>query len=276
MKFAVHVRSGRSATSEFAERLKEEINAAGGMVLDHDGDRPDMVLAVGGDGTMLAAVQSAIAHDVPVLGFNLGTLGFLTEAEPDDLQTVVKRLFSGDYEIAERMTITASTGDLSATGVNDVVVEKIDSTRLVSLAVVIDGTEFATYRADGLIVAAKLDTGADTSSLHAENIRWEKRADGDWVAFDVIGVTGEKARFEHKVVRVARIKRNSEPAQSRPTILMGVCLGNVYKLTEVNLTDRSRFNYEMLVGRSFLAGRFAVDSARMNTVEPACKEAPGR
>ena len=129
---------------------------------------------------------------------------------------------------------------------------------------------------DGLIVAAKLDTGADTSSLHAENIRWEKRADGDWVAFDVIGVTGEKARFEHKVVRVARIKRNSEPAQSRPTILMGVCVGNVYKLTEVNLTDRSRFNYEMLVGRSFLAGRFAVDSARMNTVEPACKGAPGR
>jgi hypothetical protein len=129
---------------------------------------------------------------------------------------------------------------------------------------------------DGLVVAAKLDTGADTSSLHAENIRWEKRADGDWVAFDVIGVTGEKARFEHKVVRVARIKRNSAPAQSRPTIVMGVCLGNVYKLTEVNLTDRSRFNYEMLVGRSFLTGRFAVDSARMNTVEPACKEAPGR
>jgi hypothetical protein len=129
---------------------------------------------------------------------------------------------------------------------------------------------------DGIVVAAKLDTGADTSSLHAENIRWVKRADGDWVAFDVVGATGEKARFEHKVVRIARIKRDSAPAQSRPTIVLGVCLGNVYRLTEVNLTDRSRFNYEMLVGRSFLAGRFAVDSARMNTVEPACKEAPVR
>lgn len=128
--------------------------------------------------------------------------------------------------------------------------------------------------ADGLIVAAKLDTGADTSSLHAENIRWEKRADGDWVAFDVTGAAGEKTRFEHKVVRIARIRqRDSAPAQKRPTIVMGVCLGNVYQLTEVNLTDRSRFNYEMLIGRSFLAGRFAVDSARMNTVEPACGEA---
>jgi hypothetical protein len=129
---------------------------------------------------------------------------------------------------------------------------------------------------DGLVVAAKLDTGADTSSLHAENIRWEKRADGDWVAFDVTGATGEKTRLEHKVVRIARIKRDSAPAQKRPTIVMGVCLGNVHGLTEVNLTDRSRFNYEMLIGRSFLAGRFAVDSARMNTVEPACKEASGR
>lgn len=128
--------------------------------------------------------------------------------------------------------------------------------------------------ADGIIVAAKLDTGADTSSLHAENIRWEKRADGDWVAFDVIGVTGERTRFERKVVRIARIRqRDSAPAQRRPTIVMGVCLGDVHELTEVNLTDRSRFNYEMLIGRSFLAGRFTVDSARMNTFEPACGEA---
>jgi len=131
--------------------------------------------------------------------------------------------------------------------------------------------------ADGLVVAAKLDTGADTSSLHAENIRWEKRADGDWVAFDVVGATGERAKFEHKVVRIARIKqRDSAPAQKRPTILMGVCLGNVYELTEVNLTDRSRFNYEMLIGRNFLAQRFAVDSARTHTVEPACGETQRR
>ena len=130
--------------------------------------------------------------------------------------------------------------------------------------------------ADGLVVAAKLDTGADTSSLHAENIRWEKRADGEWVAFDVIGAGGETVRLQHKVVRIARIKRDSGLAQKRPTIVMGVCLGTVYELTEVNLTDRSRFNYEMLIGRSFLARRFAVDPARTHTVEPACGEARRR
>jgi NAD+ kinase len=165
LKFAVHVRAGRPATREFADRLGEEIAARGGEVLDDPETSPDMVLAVGGDGTMLGAVQSAVKWDVPVLGFNLGTLGFLTEAEPDDLAAVVKRLVNGDFEIDERLTVSASIGSDSVIGVNDVVVEKIDSTRLVSLTVVIDGTEFTTYRADGLIIATP--TGSTAYSFSA-------------------------------------------------------------------------------------------------------------
>ena len=123
-----------------------------------------------------------------------------------------------------------------------------------------------------VLVAAKLDTGADTSSLHAVDIRMSSRADGDWVAFDVTGHDGVTTRFERKVVRVARVRRASGGTQLRPVVLMGVCLGRVYRMTEVNLTDRSGFNYEFLVGRSFLAPNFAVDSARINTVEPDCPE----
>jgi NAD+ kinase len=148
----------------FAESLTTEIVANGGQVLGDSDAGPDMVLAVGGDGTMLAAVQNAVAWDVPVLGFNLGTLGFLTEAEPDDVSDVVKRLATGDFEIEKRLTVAATIGERSAVGVNDVVVEKIDSTRLVSLEVVIDGAEFATYRADGLIVATPTGSTAYTFS----------------------------------------------------------------------------------------------------------------
>lgn len=150
---------------EFAERLIEEIAANGGAVLADPEVRPDMVVAVGGDGTMLAAVQDAVAWDVPVLGFNLGTLGFLTEAEPDDLSDVVKRLAAGDFEVETRLTVAASIGAAKAVGVNDVVVEKIDTTRLVNLEVVINGTEFATYRADGLIIATP--TGSTAYSFSA-------------------------------------------------------------------------------------------------------------
>lgn len=124
---------------------------------------------------------------------------------------------------------------------------------------------------EGLVISAKLDTGADTSSLHASDIRWYTRDDGDWVAFDVVNEKGEKVRFERKVVRIARIKRMGGGVQKRPTVLMGVCLGKVYKLTQVNLADRTGFNYEFLVGRRFLAGAFAVDPARTYTVEPECE-----
>lgn len=165
MKFALQVRSGRPATQEFADRLGGEIAEHGGHLVDDPEVAPDMVLAVGGDGTMLMAVKSAVAWDVPVLGFNLGTLGFLTEAEPDDLTAVVKRLLTGDFEIQERLTVSAAIGGVSATGVNDVVVEKIDSTRLVSLSVVVDGITFAKYRADGLIVATP--TGSTAYSFSA-------------------------------------------------------------------------------------------------------------
>lgn len=165
MKYALHVRGGRPATQDFADRLTDEIESTGGTVLDDPEATPEMVIAVGGDGTMLAAVQSAVAFDVPVLGFNLGTLGFLTVAEPDDLTAVVKRLANGEFDVQTRLTVKASIGGVSAVGVNDVVVEKVDSTRLVNLTVVIDGTEFATYRADGLIIATP--TGSTAYSFSA-------------------------------------------------------------------------------------------------------------
>lgn len=150
---------------DFAERLIAEIDDAGGAVVEDPEVAPDLVLAVGGDGTMLGAAQRAVSWDVPVLGFNLGTLGFLTEAEPEDLSEVVQRLIARDFDIEDRLTVAAAIGGVRAIGVNDVVVEKVDSTRLVSLTVSVDGIEFATYRADGLIVATP--TGSTAYSFSA-------------------------------------------------------------------------------------------------------------
>jgi NAD+ kinase len=136
----------------------------GGAVVEGE-EAPELVLAVGGDGTVLAAAQRALAHDVPLLGFNLGTMGFLAEAEPEDMEWVLERLMSGDYEVTERMTIRASVAGQTATGVNDVVVEKVDSQRLIHLDVAVDGERFVTYRADGLIVATP--TGSTAYSFSA-------------------------------------------------------------------------------------------------------------
>ena len=165
MRFALEVRRGRTSAETFADRLSAAIESAGGEIAGSDEEIPDVVVAVGGDGTMLWAVKTALSHDVPVIGFNLGTMGFLAEAEPEDLDPVVASLVSGDFEIDERMTISAQIDGISTDGVNDVVVEKIDSQRLVSLEVMIDGERFVTYRADGLILATP--TGSTAYSFSA-------------------------------------------------------------------------------------------------------------
>jgi NAD+ kinase len=165
MKFALEVRQGPENALVFSEKLRASIVSVGSQVVEEDGEGPDIVIAVGGDGTVLAAAQRALAHDVPLLGFNLGTMGFLAEAEPEDLEWVLERLLSGDYDLAERMTIRATVAGETATGVNDVVVEKVDSQRLIHLDVAVDGERFVTYRADGLIVATP--TGSTAYSFSA-------------------------------------------------------------------------------------------------------------
>ncbi len=164
MRFALEVRQGRVRPTEFAARLEEHIVALGGQVVSPE-EVPEMVLAVGGDGTMLAAVARALFHDVPVLGFNLGTVGFLADAEPESAPDVIRRLLSGDYDVQERLTIKAAVDGEAANGVNDVVVEKVDSQRLVELNVDIDGKGFVTYRSDGVIVATP--TGSTAYSFSA-------------------------------------------------------------------------------------------------------------
>lgn len=114
---------------------------------------------------MLSAVAAALEANVPVLGFNLGTVGFLAAAEPDEVDDVVERIRVGDFGIEERLTVAARVKGVTTLGVNDVVVEKVDSQRLIELGVAIDGADFVNYRADGLIVATP--TGSTAYSFSA-------------------------------------------------------------------------------------------------------------
>jgi hypothetical protein len=127
---------------------------------------------------------------------------------------------------------------------------------------------------EAIPLAAKLDTGADVSSLHVTNLQRMQREDGEWVAFEVVGADNRRIRLERKVERIARVRNAARGVQERPTVLLGICLGSTYRVTEVNLADRSGLTLPVLVGRSFLGGRFAVDSSRTYTVEPRCGEGP--
>jgi len=119
---------------------------------------------------------------------------------------------------------------------------------------------------------AKLDTGADTSSLDAHNIRRVKYKGQSYVRFSIKNPeSGEMVSLRRPYVRTVRIRRHSGNHQRRRVVLMTVCLGAVERTIEVTLTDREFFDYPMLLGRSALSGIAVVNPLTTYTAEPGCK-----
>ena len=112
----------------------------------------DLVLAIGGDGTVLDAARVGLRTGAPVYGINVGHVGFMADGEPADLDKTVAALVDGNWRLSERMMIQARIdGGTPLEGLNDVVAEKMENQRLVHLHVSVDGEPFLTYRADGLV-----------------------------------------------------------------------------------------------------------------------------
>ena len=129
-------------------------------------ENADLVVGVGGDGTLLRAVSLAHPADVPVIGVNLGTVGYLADVEPDRIEEVVDALVGNHVMERHRMTVTAELpGGERFDAINDVVLEKVMSQRVVQVRVDINDKHFTTFRADGLIVATPL--GSTAYSLSA-------------------------------------------------------------------------------------------------------------
>lgn len=130
---------------------------------------PDLALSIGGDGTMLRTVRRVARQGTPIVGVNMGALGYLTQVEPAFLLPSLARYFAGDVTIEERMMLSiercGSPNDEPLLALNEVVIEKSEAGHTVRLLVRIDGSDFTTYAADGLIVATP--TGSTAYSLSA-------------------------------------------------------------------------------------------------------------
>lgn len=113
----------------------------------------DLAIALGGDGTVLRTVDLVCSADVPVLGVNVGQLGYLTEVEPAGLRTALQRFFDGQYHVEARMTLDIAVDGTPRMALNEVVLEKTLSGHTVRLAMSINDGPFLTTAADGLIVS---------------------------------------------------------------------------------------------------------------------------
>jgi hypothetical protein len=123
---------------------------------------------------------------------------------------------------------------------------------------------------DGLTVHAKLDTGADTSSINATGMEVFTRDDEDWIRFSLTGLKGKKVTLERRVVRTTTIKRHFGEKQDRPVVNLQICVGSIRQFVEVSLVDRSGLNYPLLVGRNFLGNTLLVDSGHTYLLPTDC------
>lgn len=175
----------RAAAQDLAARAAARLTALGATVRVLADDAPalrdhhvaidefarglDLVLSLGGDGTMLRTVDLVSDAGVPVLGVNVGQLGYLTEVEPAGLDAALERVVARDFTVIERMMLSVVVEGAACAGewkaLNEAVLEKGRPGRVVRLDVSINGTAFTTYAADGVIVATP--TGSTAYSFSA-------------------------------------------------------------------------------------------------------------
>ncbi len=137
----------------------------GNIAFDHE-QSLDFVIAVGGDGTFLTAVQTAVQKGIPILGVNIGHIGFLIELNIEQLPAMCKRLKTGEYTVESRMMLDViRKGEIIKTALNDVVISRAGYARLITVKASVENDLVARYMADGLIVSTP--TGSTGYSLSA-------------------------------------------------------------------------------------------------------------
>ena len=119
---------------------------------------------------------------------------------------------------------------------------------------------------------ARIDTGAQTSSLDARDITPMERDGKSWVRFTIPGKGGEHT-LERPVARTMKVKRHAAKSQKRPVVKLDISLAGQQMSREFSLTDRSQFSYPALIGRNVLQGSFLVDVARKNSSSPLSEAA---
>jgi NAD+ kinase len=162
----------REKARDLSDKLEEFLSSRGVSswrcsAWDEDKATPqvagtELVLSIGGDGTILHSARIVASFSVPILGINLGRLGFITEVDGDEVLSHLPALLNGKGWVEERAMLEAQVADKSFHALNDVVIHST-AVRLVNIEVELDGTALTTYRADGLIVATA--TGSTSYSL---------------------------------------------------------------------------------------------------------------
>ena len=142
-----------------------EFDGVENVDLKNFNDLVDLIIVFGGDGTLLGAARKFINSDIPILGINMGTVGFLTDVNIENFESVIGDIFEGDYVLEERSLVEAKFADQEAFGLNEVLIHSGSYAQLMRYRLLIDGKTVYEQRSDGLIVATP--TGSTAYALSA-------------------------------------------------------------------------------------------------------------
>ncbi|MDP2497717.1 MAG: NAD(+)/NADH kinase [Candidatus Palauibacterales bacterium] len=156
----------RGAAVVVSEEL-DDLDGTSERPLEERWDEVDVVLTLGGDGTLLRGARMAGPRRIPLVGCNLGRLGFLTTGALEELEGIVDRTIRGDYELEERVAldVRVGRGEGSFYALNDAVVHKTGFARLMTMRLYLDGEEVGQYSGDGIVISTA--TGSTAYSLSA-------------------------------------------------------------------------------------------------------------
>jgi len=159
-RMALDLLTARAAEAQITLRLDEEETAKHGLLpgpglaVNAEVKRDvELCVVLGGDGTILRALQNYERTGVPVFAINFGEIGFLATVEPQDIDDGIRRAFTGDFELLRLPGIVLEVGDERHTAVNDVAIHRKVGERVAELAYSLDGEEAGRVRCDGLVVA---------------------------------------------------------------------------------------------------------------------------
>ena len=155
-----------------AARLEAIAREAGIELVGEDTTDADLAVVLGGDGTMLRALQRFLGMGVPVFGVNFGRVGFLASVDRDDLEAGVRRAFAGDFRVVELATLEVEVGGQRLPAVNDVVALSSTRGRMVELGWSVAGEDLGVVPCDGIICATPSGSTAYNLSNGGPVLMW--------------------------------------------------------------------------------------------------------
>lgn len=170
-KFYVITNKSKDVTLEITERIKAYLESKGKTCVSSENGHSlpkdtDCVLVLGGDGTFIRAARELHAYDVPILGINMGTLGYLTEVEVQNIEAALDQLLDGKPMVEARMMLKGTLNNqLEDVALNDIVLTRHGSLRIIRFHIYVNGELLNTYLADGMIVSTP--TGSTGYNLSA-------------------------------------------------------------------------------------------------------------